>query len=362
MVHLTLAGLSEDGTRLLLLDDAGNEFTLAVDHQLRSVLRGGDTRQIQTRLGQLEIQMDSTLRPRDIQARIRAGESPEAVAEAAQASVDKIMPFALPVLAEREHVATQAQRSSVRRRGGESGARTLGDSVRARFIALRIPVDSVTWDAYRLEDGRWSLTGEFDTSQRSGAAVFTYHVPGNFVVPEDDHARWLVDDLPAAPPTPAPAPAAPVAQQASDPDEAYDVEAQPEPTRPLRTRRRLTAVPSDDQELPLGDDALELVAEPEPTPTGEPAPAAPAAEDESSPAPEAEPAASADTLDLSETAARVRAAGTETPADPQPELEVEAEPAEAEQETPKRRPVKKTRGRASVPSWDEIMFGGGGKD
>ena len=25
---------------------------------------------------------------------------------------------------------------------------------------------------------------------------------------------------------------------------------------------------------------------------------------------------------------------------------------------PPRRPVKKTRGRASVPSWDEIMFGG----
>ena len=32
------------------------------------------------------------------------------------------------------------------------------------------------------------------------------------------------------------------------------------------------------------------------------------------------------------------------------------EPAEPE---PPRRPVKKTRGRASVPSWDEIMFGPG---
>ena len=29
-------------------------------------------------------------------------------------------------------------------------------------------------------------------------------------------------------------------------------------------------------------------------------------------------------------------------------------------EPPSRKPVKKTRGRASVPSWDEIMFGGGG--
>ncbi|MGZ4535800.1 MAG: septation protein SepH, partial [Nocardioidaceae bacterium] len=33
-----------------------------------------------------------------------------------------------------------------------------------------------------------------------------------------------------------------------------------------------------------------------------------------------------------------------------------------EPEQPARRPVKKSRGRASVPSWDEIMFGGGKRD
>ena len=59
--------------------------------------------------------MDSMLRPRDIQARIRAGETPESVAAAAQTTVDKVMPYAAPVLAEREHVAERAQRSSIRR-------------------------------------------------------------------------------------------------------------------------------------------------------------------------------------------------------------------------------------------------------
>ena len=33
-------------------------------------------------------------------------------------------------------------------------------------------------------------------------------------------------------------------------------------------------------------------------------------------------------------------------------------PSAGRREPPSRRPVKKTRGRASVPSWDEIMFGG----
>jgi hypothetical protein len=53
MVHLTLAGLSEDGKRLLLVSDAGVEFTLDVDAKLRAALRGdSDAR---ARLGQLEI-------------------------------------------------------------------------------------------------------------------------------------------------------------------------------------------------------------------------------------------------------------------------------------------------------------------
>src|SRR6478672_1105733 len=114
MAHLTLVGVSDDGRRLLLVSDAGVEFTLDVDARLRAALRGD-----QARLGQLEIQMDSTLRPRDIQARIRAGESPETVAQVAGTSVEKVMPYAAPVLAERAHVAERAQRASVRRRPAE---------------------------------------------------------------------------------------------------------------------------------------------------------------------------------------------------------------------------------------------------
>jgi hypothetical protein len=48
--------------------------------------------------------------------------------------------------------------------------------------------------------------------------------------------------------------------------------------------------------------------------------------------------------------------------EPEPEPEPQPEEASAEQEekpAPQKRVAKKTRGRASVPSWDEIMFGGG---
>jgi hypothetical protein len=358
MAHLTLAGLSDDGKRLLLVDTRGNEYTLDVDSSLRHVLRGD-----RARLGQLEIDMDSALRPRDIQARIRAGEAPEAVAQAAQAPVEKIMPFAAPVLAERAHVADRAQRASVRRPAGEQGARTLGDAVGTHLREQNVPATAVEWDAWRREDGRWTVVARYTSTPRSGTGTWTYDVPGNYVVAEDDDARWLSGE--------------PVGRRTPG-----------EPGARPTSRRRLASVPADEDELPLGEDAIEMVHE------------------------EPEDAPATDTVDLDETAARVREGrgqstgpflasvtgrqdpgsedpgsedpGSEDPgsedagesvdrreeqdeevvdgASPVDDEQVHRDDGSQEEPTPRRRTVRKNRGRASVPSWDEIMFGGGGKD
>jgi len=330
--HLTLVGLSEDRSKLLLVDDAGSEFTLGVDSLLRAALRGDHAR-----IGQLEIEMDSVLRPRDIQTRIRAGETPEAVAAAAKTTVDKIMAFAAPVLAEREHIAQRAQRSSLRRRSGDSDAqtrsRTLGDAVAGHLQALNVSTETVSWDAFRREDGRWALTGDFETATRKGAARFAFDAPGNFVVTENDDARWLIGDLADAPARAA---------------------------RAATPQRRLSAVPSE--ELPLGDDAIELVR---PDAAGTDAP-----HDRGDELPPVR------TVDLTDTAAQVRAVPppparpAEEPSfldsvlreDDEDEPAADSVPAEkpGERETePSKRPARKKGARASVPSWDEIMFGGG---
>ena len=51
-----------------------------------------------------------------------------------------------PVLAERAHVAQRAQLSSVRRRSGETGARTLGEAVAAQLRAVNVDPSAVEWD------------------------------------------------------------------------------------------------------------------------------------------------------------------------------------------------------------------------
>ncbi|WP_457208173.1 septation protein SepH [Nocardioides sp. P5_C9_2] len=338
MAHLTLAGLSEDGKRLLLVGDHGDEHTLDVDHALRAALRGEHAR-----LGQLEITMDSTLRPRDIQARIRAGESAEAVAEAARTTLEKIMPFAAPVLAERAHVAQRAQLSSVRRRSGETGARTLGEAVAAQMRAVKVDPSAVEWDAWRREDGRWTLTGEVTTPGRTGTATFAFDVRGNFVTLEDDDARWLVGEQPTTPAPAAPSAAAPAEDGSTSRDDLQQAR-----------QRRLSSVSAD--ELPLGEDAIEMVHDAQPG---------------TAPDPDDGPSDAETTMDLSGTAGP----GVDQPLeafldDPAPDPAAPAAPEEpeqadqpaAEEERPARRPARKGRGRASVPSWDEIMFGGGKSD
>lgn len=356
MQDLTLVGLTEDKSRLVLVSDSGEKFTLPADAKLRAALRGDLARH-----GQLEIRMDSALRPRDIQARIRAGESPESVAEAAQTTVDRIMTYAGPVLAERAHIAERAQRASIRRRAGEGPARVLGDTVYEQLRSRNIDPDSVEWDSWRRDDGRWTLVATVDERDSTRRAEFTFDVQGRYAVAEDDDARWLVGEEPLQRPQQTRNPSAPQA-------------------------RRLSAVQAD-QGLSLGDDAIELV-------TG--------AEDDVATGPEER------TVDLTQTARDLRGGAPsraeelggagdadwmatqasdrlrapqspqsprrhpdptpEQPEQPTPQDSQEALQAEesVQSEEPQPEPVEaapKKAGRkgrrASVPSWDEIMFGGG---
>lgn len=334
MAQLTLTGLSRDGKRLLLVDDTGREHTLTVDSVLRAAVRGE-----RDRIGQLEIQMESALRPRDIQARIRAGESPETVAEAAQTSVERIMPYAAPVLAERAHMAERAQSSSVRRRGAE-GARTLGEAIAFQLRTLNVDPETVEWDAWRREDGRWTLTALFEAPGRTGLATFAYDVRGSFVTVDDDDARWLIGDAPAAPPSSAPA--------------RDELQAARE--------RRLSAARDGSEDL--GEDAIELVSSQEESQALHPSAQAPHSPEHPAQDPVAEPAqpieaylAEADVAAPTEAPSEAPSvAPAEQSADQAaPAVEEEAAPAPAQ---PKR--TSRRKGRASVPSWDEIMFGGGG--
>ncbi|HET7326657.1 MAG TPA: septation protein SepH [Nocardioidaceae bacterium] len=312
MVELRLVGLSEDRHRLVLTDSVGQEFTVAVDDRLRAALRGD-----RARLGPLEVQMDSALRPRDIQARIRAGDSPEAVAEVAQVPVDKIMSYAVPVLAERQHMADRALRSGVRRKGGEGPGRLLGDLVADRLRSDNVDPDSAGWDAWRREDGKWTVTVTHAAGGAEQTGTFTFDTLGRYATADDDAARWLLGEV--------------------TPESAG-----PQQGRPARRLSAVAGAVEDDAPLPFDE-------------YGQPFGGYDRAVDDLTPeTTEPEPAVETRPDDLGgEDAEAGAGAGPEAGPEADPGADVEHPAAEEE---PRRR-SRKSRGRASVPSWDEIMFG-----
>ncbi|GAA2534145.1 MULTISPECIES: septation protein SepH [Streptomyces] len=198
MPELRVVAVSNDGTRLVLKAADSTEYTLPIDERLRAAVRGD-----RPRLGQIEIEVESHLRPRDIQARIRAGATAEEVAQMAGIPVDRVRRFEGPVLAERAFMAERARKTPVRRPGENSGP-PLGEAVQERLLLRGAEKDTVQWDSWRRDDGTWEVLLVYRVAGEPHSASWTYDPPRRLVQAVDDEARSLIgesDDLAAPEPS-----------------------------------------------------------------------------------------------------------------------------------------------------------------
>src|SRR5271156_1993073 len=149
MRELKIVGLDLDGKHLICEgDNPADKFKIRVDDRLRAAVRGGGARVAQTHI---DIEVTNMLSPRDIQARIRAGASVEQLAESAGADIERVERFAHPVLLERSRAAAHPVL------GDGPSVLTLLETVTASLVARGLNPDNITWDAWRNEDGRWTV-------------------------------------------------------------------------------------------------------------------------------------------------------------------------------------------------------------
>jgi Protein of unknown function (DUF3071) len=345
MQELRFVAVSEDGAYAVLgIPGRSARFTLPIDERLRAVALGQTSR-----LAQYEIEVESPLRPKEIQARIRAGETVEEIADAAGIAVERVRWFEGPVLAERSYMADQAQAASVRRHGDSTPGPRLGEIVTARLKAVGADPDDAQWDAKKRDDGSWQVQLTFTSADRLHTADWVFDPRRRHVLPVDDNAARM--SLPGAEP---PLPAAPGQATVTQLTPRLGVAGhgqgngarheRPGPGRPAAAEPAAATLPQP------------------PTQPGTPVPATgeqrsdalrkPAAERRSPPptAP-AQPAPAPAVADDDYQAVSASAAGQAGPAGP-------ATAAEPVSEQAGRQGRKTARGRrSSVPSWDEIMFG-----
>lgn len=289
--------------------ETGEKFRLVADDTLRAAARGD-----LARLGQIEIEMDAAMRPRDIQARIRAGASVEAIATESGMPIDKVERFAHPVLLERDRAAQLARAAHPVRANGPA-IETLEEVVEAAFRERGHAPDGLTWDAWK-DDDHWVTRLQW----QAGASTISAHwrfAPdghGGSVHPLDTAAGELID------PDTSHGLRAISAIAFSEP-RARAVETRVVDTRPVDTRAEAPAAPR----------RAGAPAQPEPEPEV-------IAETEKQ---QDEPARDSQTVAATGTTGR----GTSS---------TPARPNSAARPKP---PARGKRGKPAMPSWEDVLLG-----
>jgi hypothetical protein len=314
----------------------------------------------------VEIEQAGMLRPREIQARIRSGQTAEDVAAASGLPIEHIRRFEGPVLTERAWVAQQAQATEVRRPGGDI---ELGDLVAERLHSEGVDAADIAWDAWRRDDGTWVVIATFPLPPNTHVATWTYDSVSRTMTVVDDNAGALSAIDPQAPlrlaaSRPMLATVAPLQDEADDVDDEPAVVT----SLPAWEHTRTGDEPLDGREEALADeepairavepwDAADVAA----TDLGD------AAEDGGFDEPSAEEVQEA-LREAGETEVEADDEGAATDDGDGADAPDEADPSDAgptsdaqdvplfEAPTP---PPHRPTGKPAVPSFDDILFGPG---
>lgn len=171
--------VSEDGDFILLTDTSGNKYRAerknAPHPTLISVPPAGG----------------AELTIKEIQARLRSGQSPREIAESSGTSIEKIERFAGPILHERNHIISHALDTQIKR--GRSDM-TLREVVNERLGARGVDLTTLEWSGYRQEDGTWIISVHYPTRDGQSSGEWILDTSKRTLAARDEGARWISGD------------------------------------------------------------------------------------------------------------------------------------------------------------------------
>ena len=182
-LDLKLVGKSEDGTQLELSDGQGNSYSLNIDSDLMSAITA-------PRLAAVtNFEEKPHYSVKEIQNRLRSGESMDAISRTTDWSVEKIEKFAGPILQERAYIIEHALKSTIRR---EQNSPTLGEITNQQLLEHGANLEEVEWNTFRNIDGSWNLIIQYPTRNGVESANWNFDPTSLSIEPLDDAASWLI--------------------------------------------------------------------------------------------------------------------------------------------------------------------------
>lgn len=196
MADLKVVGRTEDGTQIKLADGDGKIFFVRISDNLKALVNQPRLVAVTPREGR------ATYFVKEIQSRLRAGESAASISSTTDWSLEKIEKFSGPIMQERAYVIGIALETQLRR---DNGAPSLATATIAQLQPRGVDMTEVEWNTRRNEDGSWNIILQYPLSNNSGVgeANWTFELENRNIAAEDEGARWISgDDKPGRPATP----------------------------------------------------------------------------------------------------------------------------------------------------------------
>ena len=187
MTELRLDGKTEDGNHLSLVDGDGNNYSVRISDTLRATVN-------QPRLTSVPaVDAQETISVKEIQRRLRAGESFEQIARDGQTTVEKVERFSGPIMQEREYILSNA-RDLVMRKDAHRTDLTFGEVVLAKLAPRGVDTDQVSWNTWRQPDGVWHIELHYPNRDGNGVATWNFDLARRALDASDDNGAWLIDE------------------------------------------------------------------------------------------------------------------------------------------------------------------------
>jgi len=174
-----------DGSTIELTDSSGAKFSLQITETLKATVS-------QPRLvSVVPVDERPTFGVKEIQARLRAGESIGSIARTTEWSPEKIEKFAGPILQERAYVIETALKSYLRR---EASSPTLDEATFVQLSNHGVDMDMVEWNTHRNVDGTWNIVVHYPNVDGTAEANWSFELGNRILTSQDDSARWIAGE------------------------------------------------------------------------------------------------------------------------------------------------------------------------
>lgn len=185
MSEIRLIGRSEDGSELFLESPDGSRHQLAIDDHLKTLIN-------QPRLAVVHVDEPPLVSVKEIQARLRSGESIDSIARTTDWSPEKVEKYSGPILQERAYVIGLALAAQLRK---EKLAPTLITATISLLAPRGVDMTLVEWNTWRLTDGTWNIALFYPTKDGStNEANWTFDLTNRSLEALDDGAAWISGD------------------------------------------------------------------------------------------------------------------------------------------------------------------------